>query len=424
MDKNIKKTQFSNLWGLLKQKREKLPSPFYTLKATKLRSALLGRLFRKAYQKDSVIAWRSSFVPSEMLFALDIVPFAPEGVISMFANSHLTDEILRVAEDRDCSRDTCSFLRGITGSVINDYMPMPDFLIATSLYCHGSAQVFKSLSKKYNKDFIYIDVPFHYERDYTVGYVAKQLEDIMKLMAEKTNRKFDIDRLKQAIIYSNQATSYYAKVNELRKSKPAPMLGGEAIDYAIILAHTFGCPEMVEICKTLYEEIQDRVNKGIGAVEGEKYRILWRQLRPYYTNALFDYIERHHKAVIVFEEANGVHWKEMDPEKPFESLAEKLLSNKGLGQVQRWLDFTDGFIADYDVDGIIEFAHWGCRYLSASTQIFKDKLLQNKNIPLLIIDGDCIDRRDYSDGQIKTRIDAFVEILNRKKESKYEVCRS
>jgi len=415
MDKSIRRLEFENLWGLLKQKREKQSSSFYTLKATKMRSSLLGKLFRRAYQKDSVVAWRSSFVPSEILFALDIIPFAPEGVIAMFANSHLTDEILRVAEDHGCSRDTCSFLRGIEGSVINDYMPMPDFLIATSLYCHGSAQVFKSLSKKYNKDFFYIDVPFHYERPYAVDYVAKQLEDMMKKIAEKSNRKFDIDKLKQAIIYSNQASDYFAKVNKLRMHKPSPMLGGEAIDYAVMLAHTFGIPEMVDICKTLYEELKERVDKGIGAVEEEKHRILWRQLRPYYTNTLFDYIERTHKAVIVFEEANCVYWKEMDPEQPFKSLAKKLLSNYGFGQVQRWLDFTNSFVIDYSIDGVIEFAHWGCRYLSASTQIVKDKILQSKNIPILVIDGDCIDRRDYSDGQVKTRIDAFIEILNRKK---------
>lgn len=415
---NIRKIQFSNLCDLLKHSREKQPSPYHTLQATKLRSQLIGRLFRKAYQKDSVVVWRSSFVPSEILFALDIVPFPPESVISMFANSHLTDGILKTAEDNNYSRDTCSFLRGTVGAVINDYMPMPDFLIATSLYCHGSAQVFYRISKKYNKPFYYIDAPYEYNRPYAVDYVAKQLEDIMKKMAFASNRDFSLDRLKAAIVYSNQARDYYVKVNELRKSIPTPMLGGEAIDYAIMLAHTFGCKEMVEICKTLYEELKERVDNKIGSLEEERYRILWRQLRPYYNITPLDYLERKHKAAIVFEEVNFVYWKEMDPENPFKSLAEKLLSNYGFGKFQRWLDFTDSFISDYHVDGVIEFAHWGCRYLSAGTQIVKDKLLRDKNIPLLIIDGDCIDRRDYSDAQIKTRIDAFIEILKRKKGQK------
>ncbi|MFH1338322.1 MAG: 2-hydroxyacyl-CoA dehydratase family protein [Candidatus Omnitrophota bacterium] len=414
MEENIRKTQFQNLCELLKKSREKQTSPFHTLRATKLRSALIGKLFRRAYQKDSVVAWRNSFVPTEMLFALDIVPFPPESVISMFANSHLTDDILTIAEDNNYSRDTCSFLRGTIGAAIDNYMPMPDFFIVTSLYCHGSAQTFYSLSKRYNKEFYYIDIPSHYSRVYVVDYVARQIEDITKKMAQKIKREFDLNKLKEAIDYSNQARNYYLKVNELRKNKPTPMLGIEAIDYAIMLAHTFGCKEMVEICKTLYNELKQRVDNGKGSLDEERHRILWRHLRPYYTIEPLEYLEIRHKAAIVFEEVNYVYWPEMDPEQPFRSLAKKLLSNPATDFSNKWLNYTISLVEQYEVGGLVEFAHWGCRYLTANTQIVKETF-QAKNIPILVIEGDCIDRRDYSDGQIKTRIDAFIEILNRKK---------
>lgn len=415
MEEHIRKTQFKNLCELLKESRKKQASPFVTLQATKLRSALAGKLFRKAYQKDSVVAWRSSFVPTEMLFALDIIPFPPESIISMFANSHLTDGILKVAEDYNHSRDTCSFLRGVAGSVIKDYMPMPDFLIATSLYCQGSAQVFHSISKKFNRPFYYIDVPFHCDRHYTIDYVAKQIEDIMQKMAAVIGKELDIDRLKDAIKYSNEARNYFLKVNELRKNKPTPMLGGEAIDYSIMLSHMFGCKEMVEVCKTLHEELSERVKNKVGSIDEEKYRILWRQLRPYYSNEIFDYLERKHKAAVVFEEVNFIHWPELNPEDPFKSLAVRLLSNPPIDFSKKWLKVSIGFVKDYNVDGVVEFAQWGCRFLTANTQIVKDAL---QKIPVLVIDGDCIDRRDYTDAQIKTRIDAFIEILDRKKRSK------
>ena len=412
MEEHIRKSQFKNLCELLKDSREKQASPFVTLQATKLRSAFTGKLFRKAYQKDSIVAWRSSFVPTEMLFSLDIIPFPPESVISMFANSHLTDGILRLAEDYNHSRDTCSFLRGVSGSVINDYMPIPDFIIATSLYCHGSAQVFQSISKKYNKPFYYIDVPFHYERPYAIDYVAKQIEEIMQKMAKVIGRGLDIDKLKETIRYSNEARDYFLKVNELRRSKPTPMLGGEAIDYSIMLSHMFGSKEMVEVGKTLYEELNERVKNKIGSLDEEKYRILWRHLRPYYSNSIFDYLERKHKAAVVFEEVNFIHWPEMDPKDPFKSLAVRLLSNPPIDFSKKWLKVSIDFVNDYRADGVIEFAHWGCRFLTANTQMVKEAL---QKIPVLVIDGDCIDRRDYSDAQIKTRIDAFIEILARKK---------
>ena len=33
--------------------------------------------------------------------------------------------------------------------------------------------------------------------------------------------------------------------------------------------------------------------------------------------------------------------------------------------------------------------------------------------PMLILDGDALDRRNCPDGQIKTRFEAFMELLNK-----------
>lgn len=38
--------------------------------------------------------------------------------------------------------------------------------------------------------------------------------------------------------------------------------------------------------------------------------------------------------------------------------------------------------------------------------------MQKKDIPTLILDGDAMDRRNSHDGQIKTRLEAFLELIN------------
>lgn len=43
--------------------------------------------------------------------------------------------------------------------------------------------------------------------------------------------------------------------------------------------------------------------------------------------------------------------------------------------------------------------------------LLKEKL-KDMNIPMLILDGDGIDRRNSHDGQIKTRLEAFLEMLD------------
>ena len=124
-----------------------------------------------------------------------------------------------------------------------------------------------------------------------------------------------------------------------------------------------------------------------------------------------DYLENKCKARVVFEEVNYLHWKEMDPRQPYRSLAYKLLSNPPLGPVERWINESMGVVRDYRIDGIVEFAHWGCRHLNAAIPMLKERI-DKQRIPILVLDGDCIDGRDYSGGQIKTRIDTFLKTLN------------
>ena len=192
------------------------------------------------------------------------------------------------------------------------------------------------------------------------------------------------------------------------------MLGGEALDYVNILTHTWGTKELVDIYKLLCEELLLRVKNHTGALKNEQHRILWRNLRPYYNNDILSYLEFEKQAVVAWEEVNYMHWDKLDPQKPYRSLARKLFSNPPVGPIQHWLDFTFRAIEEYRIDGIVEFAHWGCRHLNSSSQILK-KNLEGKNIPFLIIDSDGVDSRNWSSGQIKTRIDAFIEILNTRK---------
>ena len=88
-----------------------------------------------------------------------------------------------------------------------------------------------------------------------------------------------------------------------------------------------------------------------------------------------------------------------------------------LYQLVGWGDASIKCIKDYKADGVVEFAQWGCRHLNSGTQILKEKL-RDMDIPILVLDGDCVDRRDYSWAQFKTRIDAFLEILQQKKINK------
>ena len=61
-------------------------------------------------------------------------------------------------------------------------------------------------------------------------------------------------------------------------------------------------------------------------------------------------------------------------------------------------------------DGIIQFCHWGCKQSIGIANLYK-KIFKEKDIPFLTVDGDIMDKRNNQKGQIKTRLEAFLEIL-------------
>jgi len=50
----------------------------------------------------------------------------------------------------------------------------------------------------------------------------------------------------------------------------------------------------------------------------------------------------------------------------------------------------------------VHFSHWGCRQSTDALRVVAEAL-QAEGVPLLVLDGDCVDARSYSDGQYRTR---------------------
>ena len=100
----------------------------------------------------------------------------------------------------------------------------------------------------------------------------------------------------------------------------------------------------------------------------------------------------------------------LDISHPIESLARKMILNIYNGDFARKVDMIEENVKKYNCDGVIEFCHWGCKQTAGGAMLLKERM-KEIGIPMLILDGDAIDRRNSSDGQIRTRFEAFMEVL-------------
>ena len=67
-----------------------------------------------------------------------------------------------------------------------------------------------------------------------------------------------------------------------------------------------------------------------------------------------------------------------------------------------------------EADGGILFAHWGCKGTIGASGLIKNSL-EASGLPTIILDGDGCNLANTSDGQVSTRLQAYMEMLKEAK---------
>ena len=341
-------------------------------------------------------------------------PFLPEVMAGFTAGLGLADQTLKKASSSWYSQDLCTFHRSASGAVELDIFPDPAFIVCTNLACDAAQKSFYHYSVTYGieKNYKLLDVPYDNDGD-SVKYLAGQLESLAKDISRVTGNKIDMQRLASTIELSNELREYALKINDIRKELVTYPENFNGLNYILPFHGLIGTENAVRLYKSVYSELNKLLKEQKEAVSGKDTvpkKILWMHLKPYYKNEIFDIINSG-GCRVVMEEINNVYWPELDPEKPFESLAIKMLSNPLAGKASNRIKALGDMIDSHSIDGGILFTHWGCRQSNGSTRLIKD-YFNSRGIPVLVLDGDCVDRTNSSEGQINTRLQGFIEILN------------
>lgn len=367
---------------------------------------------RAWYRRERPVVWTTAFVPTEILYALDLNPFAVEVATALAGSLGLAPRLLAAAEQAWYSADLCAFHRCALGGALLDYWPRPDALVASSHLCDGAPRLFHNLAQWYGVPLWIIDVPTTRSAG-AAAYLAEQLAELAGGLARLTGRRLTGEGLARAFRHSNEARSWLLAANRWRRADPAVFAGQRALDFLWVGFMGQGSPAAVRVYREYATELARRVARGQGVVPQAKYRLLWLHLKPYYPVEFWRFLSEA-GAVVAFEEFSEVYWPELVAEKPWASLAQKMQSHFALGSWERRLNTIKRLVRVYRCDGVIHFAHWGCRQSNGPVRLIKEEL-QAAGIPLLILPGDCLDRRHYAVGQNLTRLAAFLELLEERR---------
>ncbi len=377
---------------------------------------------------------------AEILRVFDLPMVFPEINSLQTAIRHVSDDYLNEAEDYGYSPDICGYVKADVAMQLRGgehpmgKIPKPAIAVLTNA-CNTYLKWGEIWERMYGIPMFTVDVPatreagraskkgseqFIWERN----YIVEQLKELIELCEKVSDKKFDIDRLREIMGYVNEMSTNYKRMLELNKSKPS--LFNALTDGTIYLgvANTYrGTKEGVDYFNDLVEELEYMSNNSIGTLTDEKYRLgflgvpcypIFRRFNELFSEWGGTFVASTYLWFATGGTNLGVQY---DLTNPLESLAEGILIT-----VRDAMDsmFNPeiplvGLIDEYALDGVIYHPIKSCRTVSTGLADNRRALMEMNDIATLFLESDMMDQRVVSEAQMKNRVDAFFEGLESRK---------
>jgi len=365
----------------------------------------------------------------ELLYAMDIHPVFPENWAPLCAAIGTNRQNFASAAERGFSGDLCGYFRNNVGYALAGIeeanqplggLPKPDFLISFGAGCIPTQKTFQVLCDHFRVPVIRADLPqvaMEEIREHHIRYGVVQTERVVRFLEEKTGHRLDMDRLRQAVIYTDEACRLWDEIMALRATVPAPFSAAE-IGIMFVMVTRHGTKIAVDFLREVLAEVKEKAARGEGVIPNERIRLFWDNIPLWYNMAVFNYFEKW-DAVVVAETYSAAWSLRLDPERPMESLVYKSLVSYPLVScvsLEKRLELIVKAVREYRIDGAILHSNRSCKPISMGQMDIGRVLAEKLGCPSVMFDGDHMDGDRFSFAQFQTRIDAFMEMLRERKD--------
>ena len=370
--------------------------------------------------------------------------------------SYFTDFSVKCVEEAEkygFARDLCAYMRNYWGSIllnkfiladgrVMDGWPKPTFHF-TSHVCCSHAKWYQNAAELEGGDIplVAIDLPCEIvdpsvsaeRKQRVIEYVASQALEAIEKMERITGRKYDDEKLIEAINNETRSEYLWAKICTYNQRIPAVL--EEKTMYSLYVFNAL-CPsrkEVVEFYNKLLEEVQERYEKGIAASQYEQLRIITDSQPPWPFLKVWRYLEREYGVVSVGslytfglvatweidEEGNlvpalppaerGVKMDTReDAVRAYVEFKLKNLVRTEFHSAHAKSEFLKKIVKQWKVDAVFIHLNKGCEG-TAIGQMENRLALIEEGIPVLTFEGNMGDHRDFDEIRTQARIEAFLE---------------
>lgn len=373
-------------------------------------------------------AWVTAGFPVELTWALDVFCLMPENSAIVAALQGKSLEMIEHMESEGYCRDLCSYMKTGMGA-FRKGLPMheggtfnPDVILATNTICDTHWKWFEIEARRLGVPYFCYDVPSFVSgsdddrmAEY-VNYVEEQTYNYFGFMEKHFGVHIDEAHFMAVFANSERLTDLWWQIMDLRRRIPSPYLIQETINALFPLAILIGLEQSITLFEKIRNELAQRVDKGEGAVAKgeEKYRLIWEGIPIRHRTKLYNELLQY-GAVVAYEpytESFGVRRKVMPTFKEQVSeIAKGFIHLPYNYNLETRIPYFEKLIDEYRIDGVILHHNMSCRPSATSMMDLKNAIQRNKGIPVFLFDCDQADPRAYSEGQVRTRMEGFIELM-------------
>jgi benzoyl-CoA reductase/2-hydroxyglutaryl-CoA dehydratase subunit BcrC/BadD/HgdB len=346
------------------------------------------------------------FVPEEIVLAANAT------LVGLCSGADFaTEEVERLLP-----RNTCALIKSSFGFKIGKvcpYLESADMIVGENT-CDGKKKAYESLGNLVDNLYV-MDLP-QVKSANGKALLKTEYRRFMAAVETLTGVTVTADSLKQAIRTVNAKRAAIHRLSLLRKADPAPISGLDALLANQVFFYD-NPARFTESVNKICDELERRTDARQGVFPEKRPRILVSGCPQAVPNWKLPMIVETAGAVIVGEEScvgeRGVRNLTDESGETVEAMLDAVVERYFKVDCAIFtpnpdrLDHIQQMVAEYKADGVIHYGLQFCQpYLMESIPV--EKALEDKEIPCLRIETD-YSMEDV--GQLKTRVEAFVEQL-------------
>lgn len=344
----------------------------------------------------------SIFTPCEMLQDVGLAPYNAEAYSSYISASRAEGPCVRRAEDAGIADTLCTYHRTFLGAASAGLLPRPRCIVSTTLTCDANLLTFKKLAEIYDVEAFQIDVPVHVDEQ-SVSYVEEQLHDLAAFLERMTGNPVSEDRLREREYRAQRSLLAFQRYQRQRATRQIKTDLVTPFYAAMTNNILLGTSEEERYTRMLTEDV-------MGMPQAKGVRLYWMHVIPYWMQSVWDALAFNDRAQIVGMDLAQAVSPDFDPDQPFRAMAHRLVYNNFNGGAMRRIQAGIEQAKTAGADGVVWFNHWGCKHTIGPSQLAK-RQFEKAGLPCLVLDGDACDRSFGGEGQLATRLNAFLEML-------------